>query len=67
MTLGQAVRRGRFMNGEMKQTELAERLKVSRQTVMSIEKDRTVPAWPTAVTLARVLGFDLYDLDLPND
>ena len=44
------------------QTELAERLGVSRQTVNAIENERYDPSLPLAFVIARVLGLAIEQL-----
>jgi putative transcriptional regulator len=48
------------------QAELAERLGVSRQTVISIEKGRFDPSLPLAFRLAREFGVAIEDLFDPE-
>ncbi|MCC3275937.1 MULTISPECIES: helix-turn-helix transcriptional regulator [unclassified Arthrobacter] len=50
----------------LSQVQLAERLGVSRQTVISIEKGKFDPSLPLAFSLARVLGRHIEDLFLPG-
>ncbi|MCC3272564.1 helix-turn-helix transcriptional regulator [Arthrobacter zhangbolii] len=50
----------------LSQVQLAERLGVSRQTVISIEKGRFDPSLPLAFGLARVLGRRIEELFLPE-
>ncbi|MDN3903629.1 helix-turn-helix transcriptional regulator [Arthrobacter sp. YD2] len=50
----------------LSQVQLAERLGVSRQTVISIEKGRFNPSLPLAFGLARVLGRRIEELFLPE-
>jgi putative transcriptional regulator len=40
----------------LSQAELAEAVKVSRQTINSIEKERYLPSLPLAIALARFFG-----------
>lgn len=47
------VRRMRFERGEMTQEELANRVGVTRQTILALEADRYVPSLLLAVRLAR--------------
>ena len=44
----------RFMNGEITQQELADRLNVSRQTIHSIEKGKFNPSVKLALHIAQV-------------
>lgn len=50
----------------LSQVQLAERLGVSRQTVISIEKGRFDPSLPLAFSLAQVFGRRIEDLFLPE-
>ncbi|WP_328296789.1 helix-turn-helix transcriptional regulator [Streptomyces sp. NBC_00435] len=49
----------RFERGEMTQAELAERVGVTRQTVIAIEKGRYSPSLETAFRIAQVLAVPL--------
>ena len=51
------LRRLRFDNGEMTQQELANRLGVSRQTVIAIETGKYCPSLPLAFKISR--SFDM--------
>lgn len=53
------IRKLRFLNGEMTQAELAERIGVTRQTVMAIEKARYSPSLEVAFRIAEVFGVPL--------
>ena len=50
------LREFRFMAGEMTQKELADRVGVSRQTIISIEKSRYSPTLELAFRIAEVFG-----------
>jgi putative transcriptional regulator len=50
------VRKLRFLNGEMTQEDLAERVGVSRQTIVAIEKGDYNPSVLLALRIARVFG-----------
>lgn len=50
------VRRLRFLHGEMTQEELAQRVGVSRQTIVAIEGGRYDPSVSLAIRIARVFG-----------
>jgi putative transcriptional regulator len=52
----------RFANGEMTQAELAERIGVTRQTVIAIEQGRYSPSLEMAFRIARALGVPLDDV-----
>jgi len=49
------------------QAELAERLGVSRQTVIAIEKGRYDPSLPLAFKIARVFGEPIEAIFLPEE
>ncbi|RDY70720.1 transcriptional regulator, partial [Halobacillus trueperi] len=46
----------------LSQEKLAEKLQVSRQTIISIEKNRYSPSLPLAFEIARVFGVRIEDL-----
>jgi putative transcriptional regulator len=54
-----SIRALRFANGEMTQAELAERVGVTRQTVIAIEQGRYSPSLEVAFLIASVLGVRL--------
>lgn len=49
----------RFTHGEMTQADLAERVGVTRQTVIAIEQGRYSPTLEMAFQLAKVFGVPL--------
>ncbi|MFE7778284.1 helix-turn-helix transcriptional regulator [Streptomyces sp. NPDC057445] len=49
----------RFAHGEMTQAELADRIGVTRQTVIAIEKGRYSPSLEMAFEIARVFKVSL--------
>ena len=53
------LRRLRFDAGEMTQAQLAERIGVTRQTVIAIEQGRYSPSLEVAFQIARVFGVPL--------
>ena len=53
------IRRLRFENGEMTQADLAERIDVTRQTVIAIEQGRYSPSLELAFQVARVFRVPL--------
>ena len=53
------IRRLRFENGEMTQADLAERVGVTRQTVIAIEQGRYSPTLEIAFQIARVFDVPL--------
>lgn len=56
------MRRLRFEAGEMTQAELADRIGVTRQTVIAIEKGRYSPSLEVAFQIARVFGVGVDDV-----
>jgi putative transcriptional regulator len=50
------IRALRFRHGEMTQAELAERVGVTRQTVIAIEQGRYSPSLEMAFQIARAFG-----------
>ncbi|MFF9866341.1 helix-turn-helix transcriptional regulator [Streptomyces sp. NPDC013953] len=54
-----SIRALRFAHGEMTQAELADRIGVTRQTVIAIEKGRYSPSLEMAFQIARVFGVSL--------
>nr|WP_269750574.1 MULTISPECIES: helix-turn-helix transcriptional regulator [Herbidospora] len=52
----------RFANGEMTQAELADRLGVTRQTVIAIEAGRYSPSLEMAFQIARVFDVSLEEV-----
>ncbi|HWL02113.1 MAG TPA: helix-turn-helix transcriptional regulator [Microbacteriaceae bacterium] len=57
-----AIRRLRFAAGELTQAELAERVGVTRQTLIAIEQGKYSPSLETAFRIARALGTTLEDV-----
>jgi putative transcriptional regulator len=51
-----SIRALRFAKGEMTQAELADRIGVTRQTVIAIEQGRYSPSLEMAFRIARVFG-----------
>ena len=56
------IRRLRFAHGEMTQAELAERVGVTRQTIIAIEQGRYSPSLEMAFQIAHVFGVPLNDV-----
>ncbi len=52
----------RFANDEMTQADLADRIGVTRQTVIAIEQGRYSPSLEMAFQIARVFGVALDDV-----
>jgi len=57
-----SIRSLRFAAGEMTQAELADRVHVTRQTVIAIEQGRYSPSLEMAFRIARVFGVSLDDV-----
>ncbi len=57
-----AVRTLRFANGEMTQADLADRVGVTRQTIIAIEQGRYSPSLEMAFQIARVFKVPLDDV-----
>ena len=51
-----SIRALRFAQGEMTQADLADRIGVTRQTVIAIEQGRYSPSLEMAFQIARVFG-----------
>ncbi|GAA2270830.1 helix-turn-helix transcriptional regulator [Nonomuraea roseoviolacea subsp. roseoviolacea] len=56
------IRALRFEHGEMTQADLADRIGVTRQTVIAIEQGRYSPSLEMAFLIARVFGVPLDDV-----
>ena len=56
------IRRLRFSNGEMTQADLADRVGVTRQTIIAIEQGRYSPSLEMAFQIAQVFGVRLEDV-----
>ena len=54
-----SIRALRFAHGEMTQADLAERVGVTRQTVIAIEQGKYSPSLEVAFQIAHVLGVPL--------
>ena len=50
------IRRLRFDHGEMTQQKLADKVKVTRQTITAIEAGKYAPSLPLAFRIARTFG-----------
>ncbi len=57
-----AIRSLRFANGEMTQADLADRVGVTRQTIIAIEQGRYSPSLEMAFQIARVFKVPLDDV-----
>ena len=56
------IRKLRFLGSEMTQQELAEKIGVTRQTVIAIEQDKYSPSLEVAFRIARVFGVPLEEV-----
>ena len=56
-----SIRALRFTNGEMTQADLADRVGVTRQTIIAIEQGKYSPTLEMAFRIARVFGLPLDD------
>jgi len=54
--LTNTIRRLRFDAGEMTQQELADRVGVTRQTILAMEQNKYVPSLALAIRVARVFN-----------
>ena len=59
MAIRNEIRRLRFDAGEMTQQQLAERVGVTRQTVIAIEQGKYAPSLDVAFKIADVFGVPL--------
>jgi putative transcriptional regulator len=57
-----SIRALRFAHREMTQAELADRIGVTRQTIIAIEQGRYSPSLEVAFQIARVFGVPLDDV-----
>jgi len=63
-----SIRALRFAHGEMTQADLADRVGVTRQTVIAIEQGKYSPSLEMAFQIARVFGVPLDDVfQYPDD
>jgi len=54
--LSNNIRRLRFENGQMTQQQLADKVGVTRQTIIAIESGKYAPSLPLAFKIARNFG-----------
>lgn len=59
MAIENDIRRLRFERGEMTQADLAERIGMTRQTVIAIEQNKYAPSLEAAFRIAHALGAPL--------
>jgi putative transcriptional regulator len=60
--LTNCIRRLRFDHGEMTQQDLAERVGVTRQTIIALEAGKYAPSLLLALRLARTFGVKVEDV-----
>lgn len=68
-SVSNSIRALRFAHDEMTQADLAERIGVTRQTVIAIEQGRYSPSLETAFQIARVFDVpidDVFRYDAPT-
>lgn len=56
------IRKLRFENGEMTQQELADKVGVTRQTILAIEADKYSPSLTLAFKIAKAFGLPLEEV-----
>lgn len=56
MAIENEIRRLRFENGEMTQQALAEKVGVTRQTIIAIEQNKYAPSLEAAFRIANAFG-----------
>ena len=61
-TITNQIRRLRFEHGEMTQQELAERVGVTRQTIIAIEGGKYTPSLALAFRLGHAFGVGIEDV-----
>ena len=62
INLTNQIRRLRFENGEMTQQQLADKVGVTRQTIIAIEASKYAPSLPLAFKIAKAFGKALEDV-----
>jgi len=62
MAIANEIRRLRFEHGEMTQAELAERIGMTRQTVIAIEQGKYAPSLEAAFKIANAFGVTITDV-----
>ncbi len=64
--LSNCVRRLRFENGQITQQDLADKVGVTRQTIIAIEQGKYSPSLPLALKIAKTFNVkieDVFELD----
>jgi len=67
LVINSNVRKNRFLKNEMTQLELANKLGVSRQTIVAIEKGKYSPSLELAFKLSKVFNMSIDDLFFVGD
>ena len=60
--LSNNIRRLRFENGQMTQQELADKVGVTRQTIIATEAGKYAPSLPLAFRIARTFSVPIEDV-----
>ena len=60
--LSNCLRRLRFENGQMTQQQLADKVGVTRQTIIAIESGKYAPSLPLAFRLAQIFNAKIEDI-----
>ena len=62
LPIANQIRRLRFEHGEMTQSELAEKIGMTRQTVAAVEAGKYSPSLEAAFRIAAVFGVSITDV-----
>ena len=62
LPISNSIRRLRFDHGEMTQSDLAERIGVTRQTIAAIEAGKYGPSLEAAFRIAQVFGVGIEEV-----
>lgn len=65
--LSNCVRRLRFEHGQMTQQDLADRVGVTRQTIIAIEQGKYSPSLPLAFRVAKTFGVTIEQAFEPKE
>ena len=65
--LSNLIRRHRFNHGEMTQQQLADKVGVTRQTIIAMEADRYAPSLPLAFRIARTFNCTIEEVFMYDD
>ena len=60
--LSNQIRRLRFENGQMTQQQLADKVSVTRQTIIAIEAGKYAPSLPLAFRIAHAFNITIEDV-----